>query len=145
MSGERIPTVLLIAPERFNAILSAAEVASAIGRGLQSRGWACDLCAIGDQAGGAGSILDALDFDRRLRRARALVTGTGRLNRHSLAGGWLFEVATRARQSGVPCYAIVGEDALDAFDKRILDLDVVLEAARAGGLEQAGAALAALL
>ena len=57
----------------------------------------------------------------------------------------MFEVATRARQSGVPCYAIVGEDALDAFDKRILDLDVVLEAASAGELERAGAALAALL
>ena len=90
-------------------------------------------------------MLDAVDFDRRLRSARALVTGTGRLSRDSLAGGWLFEVATRARQSGVPCYAIVGEDALDAFDKRILDLDIVLEAVSAGELEQAGAALAALL
>ncbi len=77
---------------------------------------------------GAAFILDRLDFDRRMRAARAVVTGEGRLDEQSLAGKALAEVATRARQSGVPCHAIVGRRELDAFGIRILDLQAVLEA-----------------
>jgi glycerate kinase len=94
---------------------------------------------------GAAYILDALDFDRRMRAARAVVTGEGRLDLQSLAGKVVSEVATRARQSGVPCHAIVGERRLDAFGARILDLQAVLEASTLVQIEAAGAELAGLI
>jgi glycerate 2-kinase len=77
---------------------------------------------------GAAFVLDRLDFDSRMRAARAVVTGEGRLDRQSLAGKAISEVATRARQSGVPCHAIVGRQELDLFGIGILDLQAVLEA-----------------
>jgi glycerate kinase len=95
-------------------------------------------------AGGA-FVLDAVGFDRRMRAARAVITGEGRIDRQSLAGKLVSEVATRARQNGVPCYAVVGRRELDSFDQRILDLQVILEAGTIPALESAGAQLADLL
>ena len=77
---------------------------------------------------GAQFILDAIGFDRRMRAARAVVTGEGKLDQQSLAGKAVSEVSTRARQSGVPCHAIVGTRDLDAFGLRVLDLQAVFEA-----------------
>ena len=77
---------------------------------------------------GAPWILDALDFDPRMRAARAVVTGEGRLDDQTLQGKLVGEIGTRARQSGVPLHAIVGTDALDPFGKRIIDLMRVIEA-----------------
>jgi glycerate kinase len=77
---------------------------------------------------GSAFVLDALDFESRMRSARAVVTGEGKLDRQSLAGKAVSEVATRARQGGVPCHAIVGQRDLDRFGARILDLQAVLEA-----------------
>ncbi len=95
--------------------------------------------------GGAAYVLDAIGFDQRLRRTRAVVTGEGRLDEQSLAGKTLSEVATRARQMGVPSYAIVGASVLDRFGLRILDLQAVLEAGTPAELEAAGRRLAELL
>jgi glycerate kinase len=94
---------------------------------------------------GAAFILDALGFDARMRAARAVITGEGRLDSQSLAGKAVSEVATRARQAGVPCHAIVGERRLDAFGARILDLQAILEASTLEEIEAAAAQLAALL
>ncbi|HTU85243.1 MAG TPA: glycerate kinase [Solirubrobacteraceae bacterium] len=77
---------------------------------------------------GAQFVLDAVDFDRRMRAARAVVTGEGKLDQQSLAGKLVSEIATRARQAGVPCHAIVGTRELDSFGVRMLDLQAVLEA-----------------
>ena len=77
---------------------------------------------------GAQFVLDAVDFDRRMRVARAVVTGEGKLDQQSLAGKLVSEVATRARQGGVPCHAIVGTRELDSFGVRVLDLQAVFEA-----------------
>jgi glycerate kinase len=57
----------------------------------------------------------------------------------------VFEIATRARQGGVPCYAIAAHNALDPFEARILDLQVVLEAGGERGLSAAGRKLAGLV
>jgi glycerate 2-kinase len=73
---------------------------------------------------GAALVLDVLDFDVRAREAYAVVTGEGRLDEQTLSGKAVFEVATRCRQSGVPCYAVVGADGLDAFGKRLLNIEV---------------------
>jgi glycerate kinase len=94
---------------------------------------------------GAAFILDALGFDQRMRAARAVVAGEGRLDRQSLAGKALSEVATRARQAGVPSHAIVGSRALDDFEARILDLQMVLEASTLEEMEAAGRRLANFL
>jgi glycerate kinase len=94
---------------------------------------------------GASFVLDALDFDRRMRASRAVVTGEGSLDAQSLVGKAVSEVATRSRQAGVPCFAIVGRRQLDAFGQRILDLQAVLEASTPAELERAGNALSDLI
>src|SRR5215211_2826719 len=77
---------------------------------------------------GAPWILDALGFDARMRAARAVVTGEGKLDEQTLQGKLVGEIGTRTRQAGVPLHAIVGTDDLDAFGKRMIDLQVVTEA-----------------
>jgi glycerate 2-kinase len=86
---------------------------------------------------GAAFVLDALGFDARMRAARAVVTGEGRLDAQSLQGKAAGEVAVRCRQAGVPCHAIVGANALDRFEQRILDLQTVDEAGTPADLERA--------
>lgn len=94
---------------------------------------------------GAAFVLDAIGFDARMRAARAVVTGEGRLDAQSLTGKIVSEVATRARQAGVPCHAIVGAHELDSFGVRILDLQTVREAGSIPALRAAGTRLAAEL
>ena len=94
---------------------------------------------------GAGFVLDAIGFDAAMRASRAVITGEGRLDRQSLVGKLVSEVATRARQSGVPCHAVVGSNQLSRFDARILDLQLILEAGTVSEFEAAGAALAAAI
>jgi glycerate kinase len=94
---------------------------------------------------GAPFVLDELDFDARLRAARAVIVGEGQLDRSTLEGKAAGEIATRARQIGVPAHAVVGRAALTRFDARILDLQAIIEAGDEPALEAAGARLAALL
>jgi len=94
---------------------------------------------------GAAVVLDLLEFDRRMRAAQAVVGGEGRLDQQSLAGKALSEVATRARQAGVPCHAVVGRRELDSFGARILDLQAVLEAGTLRQIRAAGQRLAGLI
>jgi glycerate kinase len=95
--------------------------------------------------GGASFVFSAVDYDVRMRAARAVITGEGRMDRQSLVGKVVSEVATRARQAGVPCHAVVGSNTLELFDVRILDLQLVLEASTLGELEAAGAELGAAI
>jgi glycerate kinase len=94
---------------------------------------------------GAGFVLEALEFDTRMRAARALVVGERRLDRSTLDGRIVAELAIRARQAGVPAHAIVGVDALDRFDARILDLQEILTGSTREEIVAAGRALAARL
>jgi glycerate kinase len=87
---------------------------------------------------GAPFILQALGFDARMRAARAVIVGEGRLDATTLEGKIAAEIATRARQAGVPCHAIVGTSAIDRFSARILDLQVILEAGTPEALRDAG-------
>ncbi len=90
---------------------------------------------------GAAWILDRLDFDVRLRAARAVVTGEGRLDASTLEGKAVAEVATRARQAGVACHAVAGQNALVPSAARVLDLGEILEAGTPAALEAAGRTL----
>jgi glycerate kinase len=94
---------------------------------------------------GAAFVLDRLDFDCRMRAARAVLTGEGCLDQQSLAGKAISEVATRARQSGVPCHVIVGRRELDSFGARILDLQAVAEASTLAQIRRAARKLAELI
>jgi glycerate kinase len=80
---------------------------------------------------GAALVLDVLGFDERVRDAFVVVTGEGRIDEQTMSGKTVFEVATRTRQGGIPCYAVVGSDALDAFGKRLMNIEV--EAASRNG------------
>jgi glycerate kinase len=94
---------------------------------------------------GAAFVLNALDFDARMRAARAVIVGEGRIDEQTLQGKIAGEIATRARQAGVPCFAIVGTSQLDAFGARMLDLQRVLEATDLDAVADAAASLADVL
>jgi hypothetical protein len=51
-------------------------------------------------------------------------------------------VAVRCRQAGVACHAIVGQDAIDDFNLRVLALDGLDEATTIDELRACGRALA---
>jgi glycerate 2-kinase len=91
---------------------------------------------------GAPFVLDAVDFDARMRAARFVVTGEGRLDGQSLAGKVVGEVAVRCRQGGVGCHAVVGANELSAFEARLIDLASVTEARTLAEIEAAGRQLA---
>jgi len=80
---------------------------------------------------GAVLVLDTIGFDAAMRDSLAVVTGEGALDRQTLRGKAVFEVATRCRQGGVPCYAVPGTDALEAFEHRLMNIEV--EPAARGG------------
>jgi glycerate 2-kinase len=142
-----VSRTVLIASGAFDG-LSAQRVGTAIARGLGARGLQTDLCPIvleGDLPSAVRDLLDALDFDTRMRRARAVVLGEWHLEEPTLAASPTFEIATRARQAGVPAYAVTGKNMLDPFDARILDLQVILEASSTRALAAAGRRLAELV
>jgi glycerate kinase len=91
---------------------------------------------------GAAFVLDTVGFDERMRAAHAVVTGEGRLDSQTLQGKVVGEIGTRTRQAGVPLHAIVGEDALGAFDARRIDLQHILQAGTLEEIEAAGRQLA---
>jgi glycerate kinase len=93
---------------------------------------------------GAAYVLDAIGFDDAMRAARYVVTGEGKLDAQTLEGKAAAEVATRARQGGVACHAVVGTNALDEFRARVLDFGLVIEASTEAELEAAGRELAAI-
>jgi glycerate kinase len=90
---------------------------------------------------GAAYVLDAIGFDERMRAATFVVSGEGSLDEQTLQGKIVGEVATRCRQGGVACHAVVGRNALEPFQERILDLASVTEATTLDELERAGRSL----
>jgi glycerate kinase len=147
--GAGISQKVLIACARFGPRLSADAVAIAIAQGMQEGGLpkpdVCPLQAPDAREEDIRALLDALDFDARMRSARAVVIGTPSLRERTLAGSVTFEIATRARQGGVPAYAVTADDALASFDARILDLQLVLQAGNRTALRGVGRRLTALV
>jgi glycerate kinase len=165
-----IPQAILVVSGPFADGLSAEDVARAVGRGLVAGGLGePDLCPLEAErrtladtsvraktvpelktgkvlvAPDMAALLAALDFDARMRRARAVVLAERRLSESTLRGSAAFEIATRARQGGLPAYAVTGENALTPFDARILDLQIIVEARSRQALAAAGTKLAQVL
>lgn len=61
---------------------------------------------------GADFVLDAIDFDARLARADAVVSGEGRFDSQSLGGKIVGTIADRCAAAGKPLHLVVGESAL---------------------------------
>ena len=91
---------------------------------------------------GAAYVLDLLGFDELMRASAFVVTGEGRLDEQSLEGKLVGELARRCRQGGVACHAVVGRNALDPFQERLLDLASVTEGRTRRELTAAGRRLA---
>jgi hypothetical protein len=139
-AGSAIPIHALLLCEELGPRIGAERVGAALAEGLLEGGApAPEICAL------TRELLDGPDFDTRMRAARALILAIASLEEQTLSGSLAFEAATRARQSGVPCYAVTAADRLSAFDARILDLQVVIEAAGPKALRSAGRRLAAIV
>ncbi|HEX3509798.1 MAG TPA: hypothetical protein VHT27_01740 [Solirubrobacteraceae bacterium] len=130
--------------------LAAADALAALARGMQEAG--CEqpdvLPVPGAGAGDPVRLRELLAyerFDERMRAARALVICVPRLLPAALARSLAFELATRARQAGVPALAVAGESRIDAFQARILDLQAIELARGREGLRAAGRAVARML
>jgi glycerate kinase len=145
-----ISKTVLVLSEGLSDGLGAERVASALARGLTAKGsLEVDVCPLEEGLHACtespSAPLDAANFDLRMRAARALVLVCLRLDDRTLARSVAFEAATRARQSGVPAYAVTAHDALDPFEARIVDLQVILQADSSRALSAAGRKLAALV
>lgn len=112
------------------------------GGGLSGGLWAAAGATL---RSGAGYVLERLSFDERMRRSRAVITGEGSLDRQTLLGKAAGEVATRARQAGVPCFAMAGELRMSEFDRRILDFESSAEAGTLKAITAASSALGSRL
>ena len=90
---------------------------------------------------GAPYVLDAVGFDERMRESAFVVTGEGKIDDQTLQGKIVGEVATRCRQGGVPCHVVVGKNAIEPFNARVLDLASITEAGTRDALRDAGRTL----
>ncbi|MGB1582611.1 MAG: glycerate kinase [Solirubrobacterales bacterium] len=108
------------------------------GGGLSGGLWAAADAVL---KSGSGWVLDRVGFSPRMTAARAVITGEGSLDRQTLLGKAVGEVATRARQSGVPCHAIVGQMGMTEFDARILDFESWTKATTLDAISTAAANL----
>jgi glycerate 2-kinase len=93
-------------------------------------------------ADGAGRILDLLDFDARLARADAVVTGEGRLDAQSFTGKVVGAVAARAAATARDCHAVVGGSELSGTEAELHGLASVIVAGEADAMAAAGERLA---
>ncbi len=140
---------VLVVCSPFGPRLSARAATGAIARGIHDGGVLepdlCPLPGASEEGAEVQMLLAELNFDARMRAARAVVVGTWRLQERTLPGSATFEIATRARQGGVPAYAVAGESTLAAFDARVLDLQMILQARSRAALISAGRELAEVL
>ena len=73
-----------------------------------------------------------------MRESAFVVTGEGKIDDQTLQGKIVGEVATRCRQGGVPCHVVVGKNAIEPFNARVLDLASITEAGTRDALRDAG-------
>ncbi|MBS1843176.1 MAG: glycerate kinase [Actinobacteria bacterium] len=92
---------------------------------------------------GAAWVLDFLNFDDRLSRASAVVTGEGRLDTQTFEGKLVGEVARRARAADKPVHAVVGSSELSEAQAVELGLASVTIASDLPALRAAGERLSA--
>lgn len=92
---------------------------------------------------GAAYVCDALGVDRRIAAADLVVGGEGSLDRTTLEGKALAELASRCAKARKPLAAVVGRDESDAKLRAALGIVDVVEAGDPAGLAHAASELAA--
>lgn len=85
---------------------------------------------------GADFVLDALDFDSRLARADAVISGEGRFDSQSLQGKIVGAIATRCAAAGKPLHLVVGQNGLEGQPPP--DISSVRAASLLGEIQEAG-------
>src|SRR4051794_7571152 len=91
---------------------------------------------------GADFVLDALDFDARLTRADAVISGEGRFDSQSLEGKIVGAIATRCAAARKPLHLIAGEN--DLRPQSMPGISTLTEAGTIDKIEGAGGELARL-
>lgn len=110
-----------------DSIENSRQLAETVCSGLQRAGLTALACPVLDQTSRSKKLFVGVkDFDSLLDRASCVVLHEHSLDTESLESGAIGAVATRARQHGVPCHAVVDQDKLDSFCRRMLDLQHVL-------------------
>jgi glycerate kinase len=89
---------------------------------------------------GAEFVLDAVDFDARLARADAVISGEGRFDSQSLEGKIVDAIAARCAGAGKPLHLIVGQNGLGADVPPVVES--VNEAGTLAEIQEAAAELA---
>jgi hypothetical protein len=144
-----IPRKIVVVAEPFPPRLGADRVASALAGALRRAGHETESFTRDDRGvallepSATGSSLQP--SAPALMQARALVLADAELCNGCPPNGSIFEIATRARQGGVPAYAVTGVKTPDLFQARMLDLQVVLFAHDERGLTAAGNRLGELV
>jgi glycerate 2-kinase len=111
------------------------------GGGLAGALWALHGARL---QGGAEFVLRALDFDRRLAAADAVVIGEGCLDGQSRHGKITGTILERAQRAGIPVHAIVGGLGEDSAPSDWSELASLQIAGSPADLERAGEGLAGL-
>jgi glycerate kinase len=104
--------------------------------GLSGGLWAHGACL----RPGAAFVLDAIDFDARLERADAVVSGEGRFDSQSLEGKVVGEIAERCAAAGKPLHLVVGENAFEGAPPAAISS--IGQASTRAEMREAGVALA---
>jgi glycerate kinase len=90
---------------------------------------------------GAAWVLNALDIDARLQRARAVVSGEGRLDAQTGEGKLVGELSTRAARAGVPLHVVAGRCELAQHELARLGVASAVEASTLKQVEASGESL----
>lgn len=91
---------------------------------------------------GAELVLDAIDFDTRLAKADAVISGEGRFDSQSLEGKIVGAIATRCAAAGKPLHLIVGQARLQP--ESAASISAIVEASTLEEIEEAGGRFAGL-
>lgn len=138
---------LLVVCEPFGRALGAQAAARWLAQGLREGGLTePDVLTLpaGVRAGAdLQALLERERLGQRMAASRALLIAAAHLDGRVLQDTPAFELATRARQGGIPSYAITAANGLDSFQARILDLQLILEAGGPHALRDAARVLAA--
>ncbi len=65
---------------------------------------------------GIETMLDLIDFNKRIFDANLCITGEGRLDDQSMHGKAIHGIAKHCKQEGIPCIAIVG-DVVEGYER----------------------------
>jgi glycerate 2-kinase len=117
-------------------LASAALPGAVAGGGL---GWSVAALLGGSLVPGAQYVAESVGLDAAIGWAHVIIVGEGRIDRQTILGKSVADVARRARVTGTMCLAAVGETHLDPMSSEALGLDLVVADPEP---DRAGAALA---